>query len=99
MPVEDFEKELWVRATPNPAEDHVDFFFSHPEDPEELKVQIYNVLGKPVKTIERDQLVGKFKYRWNLKDDRGVPLANGLYIYLIRTDNSRSDLSRLVIRK
>lgn len=99
MPVEDFEKELWVRATPNPAEDHVDFFFSHPEDPEELKVQIYNVLGKPVKTIERDQLVGKFKYRWNLKDDRGVPLANGLYIYLIRTDNSRSDLSRLVIRR
>jgi len=99
MPIEDIERELWVRATPNPAEEFVDLFFNHPENADKLKIQIYNVLGKPVKTIEREQLEGKFKYRWDLKDGRGRPLANGLYIYLIRTDNSRSDLSRLVIRR
>ncbi|MCF7889976.1 S8 family serine peptidase [Candidatus Bipolaricaulota bacterium] len=99
MPVGDIEEELWVRATPNPAGDHVDFFFSHPDNPDELKIQVYNVLGKLVKTIEGEQLTGKLKYRWDLKDDRGVSLANGLYIYLIRTGSSRSDLSRLVIRR
>ncbi|MEF8836784.1 MAG: S8 family serine peptidase [Candidatus Bipolaricaulota bacterium] len=99
MPVEDLEEKLWVRATPNPAEDHVDFFFNHPNNPDELKIQVYNVLGKLVKTIEEDQLSGKLKYRWSLRDDRGVSLANGLYVYLIRTGSSRSDLSRLVIRR
>ncbi|MBS3788138.1 S8 family peptidase [Candidatus Bipolaricaulota bacterium] len=99
MEVQNIEKELWVRATPNPAEDYVDFFFNHPEDAGGLKIQVYNVLGKLVKTIEREQLTGKLKYRWNLKDDRGVSLANGLYIYLIKTGSSRSDLSRLVIRR
>lgn len=99
MRIEEVEKEVWVRATPNPAEDHVNFFFSHPENPEELKIQVYNVLGKLVKTIEREQLTGKLKYRWDLNDDRGVSLANGLYIYLIRTGSSMSDLRRLVIRR
>ena len=97
--VEDIERDLWVRATPNPAEDYVDFFFNYPENSEKLKIQVYNVLGKAVKVIEREQLTGNFKYRWNLKDNRGVPLANGLYIYLIRTGNARSDLSRLVVRR
>ncbi|MFB6290836.1 MAG: S8 family serine peptidase [Candidatus Bipolaricaulia bacterium] len=99
MQVEEINQELWVRATPNPAEDYVDFFFRHPENPENLKIQIYNVLGKPVKTITGDKLEGSFKYRWDLNNDRGIPLANGLYVYLIRTSNSRSDLSRLVIRR
>lgn len=99
MLVDEVEKDLWVRATPNPAEDYVDFFFHHPENPDELKIQVYNVLGKRVKTIEKDKLTGKFKFRWDLRDNRGISLANGLYIYLIRTGNSRSDLSRLVLRR
>ncbi len=95
----DLEQELWVRATPNPAEQYVDFFFNYPEDPGELKIEVYNILGEAVRSIEREKISGKLKYRWDLKNDEGVPLANGLYIYLIKTGNTISDLSRLVIRR
>lgn len=96
---DELAEDLWVRATPNPAEEYVDLFYSYPEGTEDLRIEIYNILGKVVKNIDRSELTDGLKYRWYLKNDDGIPLANGLYIYLIRIEDQRSDLSRLVIRR
>ncbi len=98
-PVQEDGSHLWVRATPNPAEDYVDLFYSYPEGSSAVAIEVYNVLGQLVRKIEGPHLDDGLKYRWDLTEVNGSPLANGLYIYLIRTDDRRSDLSRLVIRR
>ncbi|MBS3812312.1 S8 family peptidase [Candidatus Bipolaricaulota bacterium] len=99
LPDDEDEGDLWVRVTPNPAQDYVDLFYSYPEDSPAPRIEVYNVLGQLVKEVAGSQLEGGMKYRWDLTGEGGSLLANGLYIYLIRTDDRRSDLSRLVIRR
>lgn len=99
VPSVDIQEKLWVKATPNPADQKVDFFFNFPQDAEDVKIQIYNIVGKRVKVIRQSELEGKMKVEWNLRDGGGQRLANGLYIYLISTSNQRSGLHRLVIRR
>ncbi len=96
---DELDQDLWIRATPNPAQEYADLFYSYPEGAAKLRIEIYNVLGRVVKEIDESELTDGLKYRWYLKNDDGIPLANGLYIYLIRIEDRCSDLSRLVIRR
>jgi hypothetical protein len=47
-----------------------------------VQLRIYNTLGELVRTlVDQDMLPGRYTARWNGRDERGVPVAAGVYIY------------------
>jgi len=86
-----------IRASANPASERIYFTYSVPPGAEEVKLIIYSVVGKPVFTAALDPQ--RERFAWDLVDDEGEPLPNGLYIYVIIADGVRSKLHRLVIRR
>ncbi len=46
-----------------------------------VRLEIYNVLGQPVRTLANQfQLAGFYQVRWDARDQRGTPLAAGVYL-------------------
>jgi len=86
-----------VKAGTNPASDRVLFTYTLPPGAEEVKLIVFNVVGKPVFVAELDPR--RERFAWDLVNNEGEPLANGLYIYVIIADGVRSKLHRLVIRR
>ena len=74
---------------PNPFTTHTQFMFEHnqPCCTLDVRIQIYTITGKLIKTIERTvQTIG---YRaepidWDGLDDFGDPIGKGVYIYKIK---------------
>jgi len=59
----------------------------HYQIPEATRVilKIYNILGQEVKTLVNEQLqAGTYSITWNGKNNSGVLVAGGVYIYRIR---------------
>jgi hypothetical protein len=53
-----------------------------------VKLQIYNTLGELVRTlVDQTMLPGRYTARWNGRDERGVPVAAGVYIYRLVAGN------------
>jgi hypothetical protein len=47
-----------------------------------VAIQIFNIAGEKVRTIERsDRDAGRYKIRWDGRDDTGSMLASGVYFY------------------
>jgi hypothetical protein len=54
-----------------------------------IKIEIYNILGKRVRTlIDRVQQSGEHYIRWDTKDDFGHPVASGVYIYRMQVEST-----------
>lgn len=73
---------------PNPFTNSTQFFIEHNQycDELNLKIQIFTISGKLVKTIER--IVHSEGFRsdgipWDGKDDFGDKLARGVYVYKV----------------
>ena len=50
-----------------------------------VRLEIYNVLGQPVRTlVNQSQPAGFYQVRWDACDQRGAPLAAGVYITRLR---------------
>jgi len=86
-----------VKAGTNPASERVLFTYALPPGTKRARLIVYNVVGQAVFTAELD-LQGE-RFTWELVNDAGEPLANGLYIYVVVADGRRSSLHRLVIRR
>jgi subtilisin family serine protease len=86
-----------VKAGTNPASDKLLFTYAVPPGTKEVRLVVFNVVGKPVFTAELDPQDDRFT--WDLVNNEGEPLANGLYIYVIIADGNRSKIHRLVIRR
>ena len=78
---------------PNPFSTQTQFVFTltGSEIPDEFNIQILTVSGKLVRTITRAELgpiyIGRniTEYRWDGKDEFGDQLANGVYLYRVKT--------------
>jgi len=52
-----------------------------------VNLEIYDLLGRHVRTLENKKLpVGYHSIVWNGKNEKGIPVSSGLYIYLLRTN-------------
>jgi hypothetical protein len=81
---------------PNPFTTHTDFYFEHNQlhSLTEVRIEIFTVTGKLVKTIYTD--VNSCAYRseaisWNGLDEYGDKLARGVYIYrlTVKSENGQ----------
>ena len=53
--------------------------------PGPVQLEIYNVLGQPVRTlVNQFQPAGFYQVRWDARDQRGAPLAAGVYLTRLR---------------
>ncbi|MFI5171314.1 MAG: type IX secretion system sortase PorU, partial [Chitinophagales bacterium] len=94
---------------PNPFTTHTSFWFEHnrPGDQLDVKVEIFTVSGKRIKTIQ--QVVSTEGYRvdnieWDGLDEFGDAIGKGVYIYKLTvkaaSDNSKAnEFQKLVILK
>ncbi|MEW6227224.1 MAG: PKD domain-containing protein, partial [Bacillota bacterium] len=83
-----------VMASPNPARDNVTFYYDIDHDG---TLYVYDIAGRLVHSAELDNEANA--YEWNLASG-GRPLANGLYLYLVVTeDGQKSEVGRLVVSR
>lgn len=86
-------KAVDIYNFPNPASDVTDFTFRLTKVPEELDIKVYTVAGRLIKTFELqsyDLKADLNKIHWDLRDQDGDKIANGVYLYkIILKDNDK----------
>ncbi|MEA4884048.1 MAG: S8 family serine peptidase [Clostridia bacterium] len=82
-------------AGPNPASGSVNFYFNTVGP---ATLYVYDVAGRIA--FSHDVAAGEYFFQWQLIDNAGKPLANGLYLgILVTKDGVKSDTMRLVISR
>ena len=72
---------------PNPFNASTNIKFSLPNQGN-VKIDIYNILGQKVRTlVNGNKPTGSYNYKWNGKNDHGVDVASGIYIYRMKSEN------------
>lgn len=79
-------KAVDIYNYPNPAKEKTHFTFRLAKLPESLDIKIYTVAGRLIKILEfpsYDLRVGINKKEWDLRDQDGDKIANGVYLYKV----------------
>ncbi|MGC9314968.1 MAG: T9SS type A sorting domain-containing protein [bacterium] len=73
-------------AVPNPFNSTVSIEFDIPEDTD-VSFEIYNVIGEKIITLIDGELErGRYRAFWDGKNDVGVEVSTGTYLYRLKTD-------------
>lgn len=86
---------------PNPFTTHTDFYFEHNQSSDnfDIKIQIYTISGKLVKTIFDNQYIEGSRSKpisWDGLDDFGDKVAKGTYLYRITVKNSENIFAQVI---
>ena len=74
-------------AAPNPFNPETSINFSLPWDAP-IRVEIFNAQGQKVRTLLDDRMnAGEFRISWDGRDDSGMQVGSGMYIYRIQAPN------------
>jgi predicted MPP superfamily phosphohydrolase len=89
---------ITMRAVPNPVQDvHTTVFTALGAEAEEIKVEVYDLTGR---LVWKGEAEGN-ELPWDTRDLTGLPLANGVYLYLVYVKVEGewivSDVQKLVI--
>jgi hypothetical protein len=86
---------------PNPSNGRATFCYNLTSDADEVKITIYNIRGKRVRTIaSASARRGYNEESWMAEDDEGSKLANGIYFYKMvaeRDDERVQEIGKLSI--
>ena len=75
-----------VTNDPNPIFDHTTFRFTQPGAAGTLvhiDLTLYTTDGRHVRTLNTDTQASSVELAWDGRDDAGIPVANGVYIFQI----------------
>lgn len=75
-----------LMTSPNPVLNenmNFNFYYIANSNSSTANIDIYNALGKKVKTIITDLKLRNNSIIWDMKDDNGILIAPGLYFYII----------------
>jgi hypothetical protein len=95
------EPEYFIRQNyPNPFNPNTCIeleVFNRNEDP--VNLSIYNLIGQKVVTLYEGKLVSThFQTEWNGRNDRGQPVAAGVYFYILRAPTYYSVHKMILVR-
>jgi flagellar hook assembly protein FlgD len=83
---------------PNPFNSHTTMKYYLPK-PNQVKVEIYDVLGQKVKTlINQPQNSGMHQVVWNGRDENGNSVSSGVYIYNLTSGNYSASKKLLLLK-
>jgi len=86
-----------IRVVPNP------YFVSSSFDdqimfnnlPDKCEIRIFNVAGDLIKTLNHHGETGATF--WDMKNDAGLAIAYGLYVYVVKTDNGEKHIGKFSV--
>jgi subtilisin-like proprotein convertase family protein len=85
------------RNVPNPFNPSTEISFSVPADAGLVTLDIFDVRGQKVRTLERSNLgPGVYTRVWNGRDQAGAAVSSGVYFYRL-SGNNFSQTSKMVI--
>jgi len=65
-----------------------------------VNMTVYDILGRNVKTLVNEQQgIGRYRVKWNGKDQNGVPVASGIYFVHLLTDMGRSQTKKIMLMR
>ena len=83
---------------PNPFNPVTTLSYSLPKD-ESVNITIYDIMGRPVKTIQNSFQTKGFKFvQWDAKNDRNEPVSAGLYLYTIQAGKFRQTRKMVLMK-
>jgi len=83
---------------PNPFNPVTTLSYSLPKD-ESVNITIYDIMGRPVKTIQNSYQTKGFKFvQWDAKNDRNEPVSAGLYLYTIQAGKFRQTRKMVLMK-
>jgi hypothetical protein len=85
-----------VAATPNPAAGKTVEFSAQGEGIRGIKVEVYDLAGRRV--FASQEVVGN-RLGWQMRDDRGQEVANGVYLYAIAVHGFNGEVVRSEVQK
>lgn len=90
-----------LQNCPNPFNPSTTIGYTIPDGTETLQVRlfVYDIRGRLVRILADNRHgPGHFQVHWDGRDDRGQPVASGVYLYRFETDNFASTRKMLLIR-
>jgi len=64
-----------------------------------VSLTVYNLTGQKVRTLVDDKLnLGEYWIAWDGRDDWGMPVSSGIYLYRMKADNY-SELRKMILSK
>ncbi len=91
-----------VLAFPNPFNDNVSIKFNYTgfESPQTVEIHIYDLSGRYVNTIEKDDVkIGENIYIWDGKNQNGSNVITGNYLVLIKIKEFNNTKESILIQK
>lgn len=85
---------------PNPFVSRTYFRFKLPVD-DVVNFEIYDILGRRVRTLLRNVFLSKGVYQtfyWDGRDDNGRPAADGIYLYRFKSNNFNQTKKMILLR-
>ncbi len=65
----------------------------------QIQVEVYNILGQKVRTLVNENMMpGKYQAEWDGNDANGNPVASGVYLYKIKSDNFAETRKMLLLK-
>ncbi|MBD3258940.1 T9SS type A sorting domain-containing protein, partial [candidate division GN15 bacterium] len=92
------ERFVLEQNYPNPFNPSTTISYSLPVR-SRVRLDIYNTLGQRVSTLaSSEQPAGEYKAVWDGRSESGAPVASGVYLYRLSTDNSSSQKKMLLLK-
>ena len=83
---------------PNPFNPETKIIYQIPKI-SRVTIKIYNILGQEVRTlVDKEQTMGEYKVIWDGKNNSGIPLSSGIYIYQLRTKDFINSKRMILLR-
>lgn len=65
----------------------------------QILIEVYNILGQKVKTlVNENKMPGRYRAEWDGNDAKGSPVASGVYLYKIKSDNFAETRKMLLLK-
>jgi len=67
---------------------------------EHVRLTVYNLLGQEIRTlVDKQQNAGTLSVDWDGRDDAGLAVASGVYIYRLQTESGFTQSKKMVLLK
>jgi len=82
---------------PNPFNEYTQFQYIITKQTR-VRITVYDIMGREIRTfVDRIHAPGKYSLTWNGTDHRNMKVAEGIYIYQIRTPQFSKSLKMFLI--
>lgn len=83
---------------PNPFNSDTEIKYQLPQSCK-VTIEIYNSLGQKIRTmVSKAQPAGFYSVVWDGRNEHGIPVASGIYLYLIRANQYHEVKKMLLLR-